>query len=366
MNDRNVLSFECLFESRHSKWLHLQGAYNSPWTRRFSEVCNNCMITGEFHTYNRESHGLWCHFVGKTGEIFWVFLPAATKLGQGNDFTGVCDSVHRGVCLSACWDATSPLEQTSLEHTPPWSRPPRPDPPGADTPQTRPPRGAETPLDQTPQEQTPPPPPEQNPQTRSPRIRHPLPRSRHQTPQEPTPSPLGVDTTPRGQTPPGADPPRSRPPWEQTHPGADASIRSMSGRYASYWNAFFLLVFIAIYKPKLGNQTSMKVKQYLFHKTSMHSSRMLTARLFGVVVCALGGGVCSRGSAPRGCLLGGDLLQGCLLWGGSCDLQGMLGYRPHPTMNRILDTRFRKYYLAPTSLRAVTMKNADLMWQDEL
>ena len=27
-------------------------------------------------------------------------LPAATKLGQGNVFTGVCDSVHRGgVCL---------------------------------------------------------------------------------------------------------------------------------------------------------------------------------------------------------------------------------------------------------------------------
>ena len=24
------------------------------------------------------------------------FLPTATKLGQGNIFTGVCDSVHRG------------------------------------------------------------------------------------------------------------------------------------------------------------------------------------------------------------------------------------------------------------------------------
>ena len=28
---------------------------------------------------------------------FWPLLPAATKLDQGNVFTGVCDSVHRGV-----------------------------------------------------------------------------------------------------------------------------------------------------------------------------------------------------------------------------------------------------------------------------
>ena len=47
-----------------------------------------------------------------------------------------------------------------------------------------------------------------------------------------------------------ADPPRSRPPQEQTPPGADTpqeqtppreadtGIRSTSGRYASYWNAF--------------------------------------------------------------------------------------------------------------------------------
>ena len=38
-----------------------------------------------------------------------LFLPAATKLGQGYIFTGVCDSNHRGVCLSACWDTTHPL-----------------------------------------------------------------------------------------------------------------------------------------------------------------------------------------------------------------------------------------------------------------
>ena len=41
------------------------------------------------------------------------------KLGQGNVFTGICDSVNRGVCLGACWDST---------HTPgpgtPWTRHP--------------------------------------------------------------------------------------------------------------------------------------------------------------------------------------------------------------------------------------------------
>ena len=26
----------------------------------------------------------------------WTLLPAATKLGQGNVFTGACDSVHGG------------------------------------------------------------------------------------------------------------------------------------------------------------------------------------------------------------------------------------------------------------------------------
>ena len=49
-----------------------------------------------------------------------------------------------------------------------------------------------------------------------------------------------LEQTRREQTPPGSrhplgtDPPRSRhPPWK-----ADSSIRSMSGRYTSYWNAF--------------------------------------------------------------------------------------------------------------------------------
>ena len=89
-----------------------------------------------------------------------VFLPAVTKLGQGNVFTGVCDSVNRGG-LPQCmlgyhhhppprtrppradppWSrapGADPLEQTPLlDQTPPRSRPPGPDPPW-----TRPPPGS--------------------------------------------------------------------------------------------------------------------------------------------------------------------------------------------------------------------------------
>ena len=54
-------------------------------------------------------------------------------------------------------------------------------------------------------------------------------------------TPPGADT-PRDQTPPGSRPPpgsRHPLPREQTPPpGADSGIRSTSGRYASYWNAF--------------------------------------------------------------------------------------------------------------------------------
>ena len=65
----------------------------------------------------------------------YVFLLAATKLGQGNVFTGICDSVNGGV--SASVHAGIP--------PPPGSRhPPRSRPPGADTP-----LGGDTPLEQT-------------------------------------------------------------------------------------------------------------------------------------------------------------------------------------------------------------------------
>ena len=58
------------------------------------------------------------------------------------------------------------------------------------------------------------------------------PQGRHHPPEQT--SPLGTDT------PLGADTPRADTPREQTPTPrkADSSMRSMSGRYASYWNAF--------------------------------------------------------------------------------------------------------------------------------
>ena len=122
-----------------------------------------------------------------------------------------------GVCLSACWDTTLPLEQTPSprsrhpqQQTPPRTDTPhRTDTPRADTPKSRPPGSrplkADNPLEQTPSKAD------------TPQSRHPPkqthPQSRHTTPE---------------QTPLGADTPRK----------ADSSIRSLSSRYPSYWNAF--------------------------------------------------------------------------------------------------------------------------------
>ena len=103
-------------------------------------------------------------------KYFLFLLPAATKLGQGNVFTGVCDSVHREGRVSASVHAGMPDPPPPGTGTSPWSR--------------------HHPPDQAPF-----------------RTRHP---------------------------PPGADtPPDQAPP-----PEADPRIRSMSRRYASYWNAF--------------------------------------------------------------------------------------------------------------------------------
>ena len=91
-------------------------------------------------------------------------------------------------------------------------------PPGSRHPleRTHPPRA------DTPWEQTPPPP----------RSRHPLPEQ----------------TPPWEQTPPKADPPGAdTPPGPEPPPEADSGIRSTSGRYASYWNAFlFMIDFIIV------------------------------------------------------------------------------------------------------------------------
>ena len=68
-----------------------------------------------------------------------LLLPPATKLWQGNILTGVCDSVHRGVCLSACWDTTpqGPGRPPRGPGTPPDQAPPWTNPPDQAPPRTR-------------------------------------------------------------------------------------------------------------------------------------------------------------------------------------------------------------------------------------
>ena len=112
--------------------------------------------------------------------------------GQGNIFTPVCHSVHRGG--SASMHAGIPPPPGSDTTTPPRIRPPW--------------IRHHQPPDQTP------------PQIRPPRIRH------HHPPDQ---------TPPRTRQ----TPPIRHPPWE-----ADSSIRSTSGRYASYWNAFLFAIFL--------------------------------------------------------------------------------------------------------------------------
>ena len=67
------------------------------------------------------------------------------------------------------------------------------------------------------------------------------PGSRHPPDQAEPPPPQWADIIPPDQ----ADPPGSRHPPDQADPPqeADSSIRSTSGRYASYWNAFLFVHF---------------------------------------------------------------------------------------------------------------------------
>ena len=140
-----------------------------------------------------------------------------------------------GVCLSACWDARPPPSvclstggvsasvHAGMPDPPgPDRHPPRPGRHPPSRPGRHPPGPGRHPPDQTP------PGPGRHPPDRPPRTR--------QTPPGPGRHPPDQADTPRTrQTPPGPDTPRpGRPPPQE----ADSSIRSTSGRYASYWNAF--------------------------------------------------------------------------------------------------------------------------------
>ena len=127
-------------------------------------------------------------------------------------------------------------------------------PPRADTPQEQthpqradtPPRADTSHSRHTPQEQTPP------------KSRHPpradIPR-RADTPQDQIP--------PKSRNPQDRTPPKSRqtPPQEQTPP----RIRSTSGRYTSYWNAFLFLYFFHIFLKGYGCH-DYEIEMYCKHK----------------------------------------------------------------------------------------------------
>ena len=68
----------------------------------------------------KESTLSGCAIIYDVSFVYWqphmIYLPPATKFGQGYVSTRVCDSVHGGGGLSACWDSRPP---------PPSSRPPK-------------------------------------------------------------------------------------------------------------------------------------------------------------------------------------------------------------------------------------------------
>ena len=76
---------------------------------------------------------------------YWnaILLPPTTKLGQGYVFTGMCDSVHRGVSASVHAGIPPPWEQTP---PPPEQTPRSRHPSEADTPRADISPGADTPL----------------------------------------------------------------------------------------------------------------------------------------------------------------------------------------------------------------------------
>ena len=180
----------------HQRFIYIDGKRTSKRIFFFS-LCRCSMWTLNWNLYERER---FPHirkkaiFTGRNEAVAKVmFSQASVILLTG----GGPASVHAGI-------------------PPPRTRPPpgrRHHPPGADT--TPPQEQTPTPQEQTPPNQT----------------RHP-----------PGADPPGAATP--TSTPPKQTPHRNRhtPPPRSRHPReADSSIRSMSGQYASYWNAFLFL-----------------------------------------------------------------------------------------------------------------------------
>ena len=178
--------------------------------------------------------------VGKYGN----FYRPKRSFGQGNIFTPVCHSVHRGG-----------LARRTPRQVPPPGPGTHPlgpgTPPGRYPPETRytlsdqvhplrtryTPRAGTSPPDQVhtpPQDQVPPQAGTPPDQVHPPWTRY-TPHTRYTPPGR---YPPGPGTCPRDQV----HPPGPGIPLDQVHPpgAANSGIRSTIGRYASYWNAFLL------------------------------------------------------------------------------------------------------------------------------
>ena len=126
--------------------------------------------------------------------------------------------------------------------------------------------------------------------------------------------PQREQTPPWTRHPPGADTPRSRPPGtrhpprEQTLPEADASIWSMNGRYASYWNAF---LFYLIHRIPTRSQNKKVFDSFgLRHENGqywreisvrcIHQHSSVNKRPAAVTVISGGGGRVNFCNEPSG------------------------------------------------------------------
>ena len=154
-------------------------------------------------------------------------------MGQGNIFTSMCQEF--------CAQGGSALVHAGIH------------PPRTDTPaEADPPKKQTTPPKQTlPPEQTPP-------------------RSRLSPSRSRQPPPPKKQTSPRG-----------RPPQE-----AGSSIRSMSGRYASYWNAFLFLYRLSLIGQCERTLNSMRIiKEWRITQVACKFTKFSIANL-NVLTCA--------------------------------------------------------------------------------
>ena len=149
---------------------------------------------------------------------YWILAPnnyrPQRSCGQGYVFTRVCDSVHRG----------------GLRRNPPGPGRNPPEPGRTPGPRRTPLDQGEPPLDQGE-------PPHPGPRRTPPPGTKKKPLGTKENPPRPGRTPPTRENPPdQGEPPAGT---KENPPWPGRPPREeDCSILSMSGRYASYWNAF--------------------------------------------------------------------------------------------------------------------------------